>query len=91
MCKIELREERDLPVPPVVRTLGVLLIIHIIVGHQQVFAFQLVFVVIIHVRTDTKTVIRREKKTLIITTTSHIRQTNRMLIISQLGALLYSF
>lgn len=64
-------QNRVLPVPPVVGTLGVLLIIHIIVGHQQVFAFQLVFVVIIHVGTDAKTVIWG-KKTLIL----HIQPPN---------------
>lgn len=47
--------EEHQPVPPVVGAFGVPFIVHVIVGHQQVFAHQLILVVFRQVGTESKT------------------------------------
>lgn len=54
--------EQHRPVPPVVWTFGVFIIVHIIIGHQQIFAFELVFVVICHVWANATTVFKKKKE-----------------------------
>lgn len=44
------------PVAPVVGALGILLIIHIIICHQQVLPLDQVFVIFCHVRADAETI-----------------------------------
>lgn len=54
-------ERFELPVPPVVRALGVLLIVNVEVGHQQVLPLEQVLVVISHVGAHSKAIKSRER------------------------------
>lgn len=49
------------PVPPVVGAFGVLVIVNVVVSHQEFFSFELVFVIVRHVRTHSKTGSERER------------------------------
>lgn len=54
------KTDLPVPIPPVVGAFRIFVVIHVVVGHQQVFPPQLVFVVVSHVGADSKAERRRE-------------------------------